>query len=178
MDVFYAYTYSTAAWFGIQAVPLIITPRLIITTLSVEARKPTVLEEYLCRSLAFTLLTLAVVTILLTGTIPLSSSLSESEIIADPSDPKAPYAVPTLTVTAAFHAVTAFYSYMQYTRNGQIGFALSEIGSGILASMGCWCLVFGTEKGRISKRTGADKRTSGWPFKNEESDKKKGKKRL
>lgn len=39
-------------------------------------------------------------------------------------------------------------------------------------------LVFGTEKGRISKRTGADKRTSGWPFKNEEADRKKGKKRL
>ena len=41
MDVFYAYTYSTAAWFGIQAVPLIISPKLIITALSTEARKPT-----------------------------------------------------------------------------------------------------------------------------------------
>ncbi|KAI4278344.1 MAG: hypothetical protein L6R38_005279 [Xanthoria sp. 2 TBL-2021] len=178
MDVFYAYTYSTAAWFGIQAVPLMMFPKLIITALSTEARKPTVLEEYLCRSLAFTLFTLAILIVLLTGTIPLSSSLSESEITADPSDPKAPYAVPTLTVTATFHAITAFYSYMQYTRHGQIGFALSEIGSGFLASMGCWCLVFGTEKGRISKRTGADKRTSGWPFKNEEADKKKGRKRL
>ena len=37
----------------------------------------TVLEEYLCRSLAFTLLTLAIIAVLLTGTIPLSSSLSE-----------------------------------------------------------------------------------------------------
>ena len=36
--------------------------------------------------------------------------------------------------------------------------------------------MFGTEKGRISKRTGADKRVSGWPFRNVERDKKRGKK--
>lgn len=41
MDVFYAYTYSTAAWLGIQAVPLLIFPKLIVTMLSVDARKPT-----------------------------------------------------------------------------------------------------------------------------------------
>ncbi|KAL8815256.1 MAG: hypothetical protein Q9223_005593 [Gallowayella weberi] len=141
MDVFYAYTYSTAAWFGVQTIPLMLSPKLIITILSTEARKPTVLEEYLCRSLAFTLLAFAVVTVLLTGTIPLSSTLSESEsaeITADPDDPKAPYAVPTLTVTAALHAVTAIYTYMQYTRNGQIGFAFAELASGLLASIGCW----------------------------------------
>lgn len=61
-----------------------------------------------------------------------------AEITADPDDPKAPYAVPTLTVTSAFHALTAFYSYMQYTRTSQIGFALSQLGSGTLAAMGCW----------------------------------------
>lgn len=38
--------------------------------------------------------------------------------------------------------------------------------------------MFGTEKGRISRRTGVDKRISGWPFRNVESEKKKGKKRL
>ncbi|KAL8800049.1 MAG: hypothetical protein Q9182_005449 [Xanthomendoza sp. 2 TL-2023] len=101
-----------------------------------------------------------------------------AEITADPDDPKAPYAVPILTVTAVLHALTAIYTYMHYTRSGQIGFAFAELASGLLASMGCWCLVFGTEKGRISKRTGADKRTSGWPFKNEESDRKKGKRKL
>lgn len=41
MDVFYAYTYSTAAWLGIQAVALIISPKLIVTMLSVDTRKPT-----------------------------------------------------------------------------------------------------------------------------------------
>lgn len=35
------------------------------------------LEEYLCRSLAFTLLALALLSILLSGTVPLSSTMSE-----------------------------------------------------------------------------------------------------
>ena len=47
-----------------------------------------------------------------------------------------------------------------------------------MAAMGLWCLMF-AEGSRISKRTGADKRTSGWPFKNAEAERKKvGRKRL
>ena len=38
--------------------------------------------------------------------------------------------------------------------------------------------MFGTEKGRISRKTGADKRISGWPFPNVQSEKKRGRKRL
>ena len=37
--------------------------------------------------------------------------------------------------------------------------------------------MFGTEKGRISRRTGADKRISGWPFRNVGSDKNQGRKK-
>ncbi|KAI4182125.1 MAG: hypothetical protein L6R41_006176 [Letrouitia leprolyta] len=44
-----------------------------------------------------------------------------SEITADPADPKAPYAVPSMVVGTGFHIVSAFYSYMQYTRSGQCG---------------------------------------------------------
>lgn len=40
--------------------------------------------------------------------------------------------------------------------------------------MGLWCLLFGDDKGHISKRTGADKRTSGWPFGNSVAAKRKG----
>lgn len=50
---------------------------------------------------------------------------------------------------------------------------------GGLASVGLWCLLFASSDGRISRRTGADKRTSGFPFKNEQADKKRpGKKML
>jgi hypothetical protein len=56
-----------------------------------------------------------------------------------------------------------------------MGFMLGFLGSAGLASFGLWCLMFGGEKARISKRTGADKRTSGWPFGNAEAEKKKRK---
>ena len=40
-QVFYAYTYSTAAWLGLQAVPLLVAPKLITTMLSSEAHSIT-----------------------------------------------------------------------------------------------------------------------------------------
>jgi hypothetical protein len=49
---------------------------------------------------------------------------------------------------------------------------LGAIGSGGLAAMGLWVILFGSGS-HISKRTGADKRTSGWPFKSSEADKKR-----
>ncbi|MCJ1484664.1 hypothetical protein MMC06_004837 [Schaereria dolodes] len=179
MDVFYSYTYSTAAWLGIQAMPLILSPKLIVTMLALETRKPTVLEEYFCRSLGIALVTLGILTLLLTGTVPLTSTFAESVQTAEASDPKAPYAVPTLTLTASFHAASAFYAYTQYMQTGQTSFALSVAGYGSLAAMGLWVLLFGSSSGRISRKTGADKRTSGFPFSNAEADKKKvGRKRL
>lgn len=40
--------------------------------------------------------------------------------------------------------------------------------------MGLWCLLFGgSNSGHISRRTGADKRTSGFPFANAAAEKKK-----
>jgi len=41
MDVFTTYTYSTAGWFSLQALPLLLSPKLIVTLLSVESLNPT-----------------------------------------------------------------------------------------------------------------------------------------
>jgi hypothetical protein len=38
------------------------------------------------------------------------------------------------------------------------------LGAGCLAAAGTWSLLFADDKGHVSKRTGRDKRTSGWPF--------------
>lgn len=78
MDVFYSYTYGTCAWLGLQALPLIATPTMIITLLSPDVREPTVLEEYFSRCLGVTMLTLGVMVVLLTGSVPLTSSFSDS----------------------------------------------------------------------------------------------------
>lgn len=49
MDVFYSYTYGSCLWLGLQALPLISTPTMIITLLSPDVREPTALEEYFSR---------------------------------------------------------------------------------------------------------------------------------
>ena len=117
-------------------------------------------------------MTIATTILFFTGTIPLSSSLAEP-VSADESDPKSPYAVPIVRLTAIFHSIFAIYHYVRYTGSGQIGFVLGLTGSGIMASIGLWCILFATSAGRISKRTGQDKRTSNFPFKNSEAYQKK-----
>lgn len=78
-----------------------------------------------------------------------------------------------------YHGSTAFYCWARYSGTDQTGFVLGFIGNVVLASFGLWCMMFGGDKARISRRTGADKRTSGFPFKNAEADKRKaGKKGL
>ncbi|ESZ93624.1 hypothetical protein SBOR_6002 [Sclerotinia borealis F-4128] len=172
MDVFYAYTYGTAGWLALQAVPLIISPTIIITMLSPEVRDPTSLEEYFSRSLGITLLTLGIMVVLLTGSVPLTSSISDTTTAAvttSDTDPKAPYAVPVLTLSTLYHGTIAFYCYAHYTTLGTYSFALGSIFSTTLFAIGGWCILFGTASGRISRKTGADKRTSAWPFGNQES---------
>ncbi|KAF3040961.1 hypothetical protein E8E12_008830 [Didymella heteroderae] len=153
MDVYYFYSYGTAAWLATQAAPLIASPTMIVALLSPEVREATTLEVYFSRTLGFTLLTLGILTVLLTGS--------------------APYALPTLTITALFHAATAFYCYGLWTETGVFSFGLGSIGSVFLGAVALWCILFASSNGKISRKTGADKRTSGFPFKNSEADKRK-----
>lgn len=117
-------------------------------------------------------MTLAIITVLLTGSIPLSAAVSTA-VSTDEDDPKAPYAVPTLTVTSMFHAACAFYNYTWFAFSGQPAYGVGVFGSAILASVGLWCMLFASSHGRINRATGADKRMTGYPFKNVEASKKK-----
>lgn len=115
---------------------------------------------------------------ILTGSIPLTSSIAEP-VTTEDSDPKAPYALPTLMVTGFFHAASAFYAYTRYVTTGQGFFAVAMAGGSVLASIGLWCVLFASSNGKISRKTGADKRTTGYPFANSEAAKKHaGKKEL
>lgn len=115
------------------------------------------------------MLALAFLGVLLTGAFPL---LASDDPTSDISSAKNPYASPTLILTTLYHASTAFYTYARYNRSGQTVFILAATTSGTLAAFGLWVSMFGSGS-RISKRTGADKRTSGWPFKNAEASKRK-----
>lgn len=117
------------------------------------------------------LLTIASLTMMLTGSIPLGSTVSDS-VTTEETDPKAPYALPTLTVTSMFHALSAFYAYTWYVIGGQSVFAVAVAGGSGLAAVGLWCVLFASDNGKISRRTGADKRTAGFPFANSEAAKK------
>lgn len=172
MDVYYFYSYGTAAWLTTQALPLIASPTMIVALLSPEVREASTLEIYFSRTLGFTLLSLGTLTVLLTGSVPLSSRLSEGATTSA-ADPKAPYALPTLTITALYHVALAFYGYGMWTETGVLSFSLGTVGSGFLAAVALWCILFASSDGRISRKTGADKRTSGFPFKNAEADKRK-----
>lgn len=150
--------------------------------LSTTPRAPSELETYLCRSLALALLAYAALVLLLTGTFPLpgaaaaagdartSSSSNDDE---DGSNDR--YAYPTLLVTTVYHALTAFYLYMQVTKRGGFGFGAGLTASTGLFCFGVWMAVFGWGQSRVSGTTGADKRTSGWPFGNAESARSKKK---
>lgn len=175
--VFYAYTYGTAAWLVLQAVPIMVAPKLILHVLSPEGHHSTDLEVYFSRFSALTLLCLTMMLLLLTGSIPLSAA--SAPISMEDSELEAPYAVPTIRVTMIFQVAAAVYCYVRYVSSGQLGFTLGTAGYAIMSLVGLWCIMFATSGGRISKRTGADKRTSGFPFKNAEADKRKaGRKRL
>ncbi|KAI5802636.1 hypothetical protein FPQ18DRAFT_231997, partial [Pyronema domesticum] len=176
MDVYYAFNYMTAAWMTLEAIPLIASPTLIITLLAPEVRESTALEEYLSRSLGFTLIAFAVLNLILTGCVPLTSTLSEPAIApasTDLTDPTAPYAVPSLSITLTYHCAVAYYCYTQYMTGQAMTFFVAVVAHGLFAAVGGWVLLFGASNGSISRKTGADKRTSGYPFKNLEADKKR-----
>jgi hypothetical protein len=79
--VYYFYSYGTAAWMALQAAPLIASPTMIVTLLSPEVREPSTLEVYFSRTLGFCLLTIGILNVLLTGSVPLSSRLTEGMYI-------------------------------------------------------------------------------------------------
>lgn len=124
------------------------------------------LEIYFSRTSGFALITIALMTIILSGSIPLTSTVVNPVSVDNQDDPKAPYAMPAILLTALFHTTCAVYAYSWHVYRSNIALAMGSIGSGIAASIGLWCLLFGGSKGRLSRRTGADKRTAGFPLKN------------
>jgi hypothetical protein len=139
--------------------------------LASEPRRITEVETYLSRSLALILLAFAALNLLLTGILPVTDSLEQATKESDAEGlSKDPYALPTVVVSTIYHAASAFYAYTQITYRGMsFAFTAGLTLSAALFCVGMWVILFGSEKGRISKKTGADKRTGNYPFVNEES---------
>lgn len=84
---------------------------------------------------------------------------------------------PTVAVTMVYHAAAGLNNYLSSssTELASFWFSIGGLAHGVLAAAGLLLLMFGDAQGHISRRTGADKRVSGFPFKNAEADKKRGK---
>lgn len=83
--------------------------------------------------------------------------------------------VPTLGATLVYHFATGivFYSYSYNTALSSAWLTLGSLTHLGLGAGAMMLLMFGKQAPRLSKRTGADKRTSGFPFGNKEADKRK-----
>lgn len=161
---------------------MIIWPSLISTLLRIDLPSQLyidfTLEKYYARALGLSQLALAGLLLVFSGVLPLDispSSYSSSSPSSSPSNPT-PLARAAVLVTSLHHTATAAQAWTRYTATGgrQTGYALGALGSGLLAAFGLWVLLFAGEGGRrVSRRTGADKSVSGWPFRNAVAEKKK-----
>lgn len=180
---------GSAGWLVTQALPLLISPRVIVSLLSSEPRNATGiytiprttldynpaakrtsdLETYFARALAFALFSLSFLSLQLSGVIP-ATSIGDSDTT---------YVLPTLITITTYHGLTGIYQYVYWSQGGTASVGLGGLINGGLVVMGIWCMLFSTDKGHISKRTGADKRTSSLWFKNDVAEERKaGRKRL
>jgi len=145
---------------------LVVPQHQFIYTVASQLTTLTAVERYFARSLGFAQMTIGLLVVCLSGAIPLTS------MTENPADAPSPYAAPVILISSMYQGMAAFYSYTRYNETGETGYFLGCLGSSTFAAFGLWCMMFGGQS-RISRRTGADKRTSGFPFKNTESDKRK-----
>ncbi|KAJ9157826.1 hypothetical protein NKR23_g58 [Pleurostoma richardsiae] len=168
MEAVSLYSFSTLGWLSIQAMPLILWPTFISSMLVNEYQPANSVEAYFARSLGFTQLALSLVLVCLSGALPLTS------MVDNPTDGISPYANAAVLLTTLYHGTAGFYSYARYSTTGQAGYMVGCVGSSVLAAFGLWVLMFGSGS-HISRRTGADKRMSGFPFRNTEAAKRRPK---
>ncbi|AEO53605.1 hypothetical protein MYCTH_2087774 [Thermothelomyces thermophilus ATCC 42464] len=183
MDSVSTYSAASLAWLAIQATTLIVWPSLISTLLRADgpaqgapygvANSNASLEQYFARSLGLAQLALGSLLLVLSGALPLDSPANPPDNTSNPT----PSASAAVLLTTLYHAAAAFYAYTRYhATRGLTAYLLGCLASSVLAAYGLGVLLFaGDRNRRVSRRTGADKSTSGWPFKNAEADKKKKK---
>ncbi|KAI0004667.1 hypothetical protein F4779DRAFT_599586 [Xylariaceae sp. FL0662B] len=166
MDAISSYSFASCTWHLLQAAPLVLWPQAIngLLTMDAEAQphgSSSAVSNYFARSLGLALATLGLLTVVLTGSLPLTSMVEND---ATPS----PYTTPVLLLTTLHHGSAAFYCWARYAATSQTGYVLGFVGSAPLASFGLWCLLFagtGAGSGRA--------RVSGFPFRNAEADRKR-----
>ncbi|EGO52607.1 hypothetical protein NEUTE1DRAFT_142486 [Neurospora tetrasperma FGSC 2508] len=172
-DSISTYAFASLGWLSLQAVPLIVWPTFISSMLTENgghAHAPAVVnvvETYFARYLGFSQLTIGLLIVTLSGALPLTTN------VTSPNDPNSPYANAVVFISMFYHTIGAAYGYSRYTSSGgHVGYLLGFTGSAIMSAYALWLFMFAGEQGKVNATTGADKRTSNFPFKNAEAEKR------
>ncbi|KAI5452349.1 hypothetical protein NCC49_000910 [Naganishia albida] len=188
-DVISYWAIGASAWFATLALPLLLFPRLLLflaqtrpageSFLSKSSHHRdqhyddlTPLEKFLCTQLG---LGIVVVMGLCLLAIPSPATPRDfpglSPYTSLPTATAAPFSASLrLPITLLISTLLALSSFLAYnTPSVAVGAGLTTLltlGNGAIGIWGWWVGAFGVGEGLRSKKTGADKRTSSFPFRN------------
>ncbi|CAM0135010.1 unnamed protein product [Umbelopsis sp. WA50703] len=163
------FSVAAAGYLTILAVPQLAFPEMALGTWGPQARSESqsAAEEALARTVGLCQLTLALILLVGTGTLP---------ITADGRRPATQK--PVLLISASYFALQAFFA-MLTAKNPPLGgaghqFKASSIINGAIALFGYGSLLFNADKHNLNENTDHSKpRVGGYPFKNVASEKAK-----
>ncbi|KAM0755907.1 hypothetical protein T439DRAFT_320604 [Meredithblackwellia eburnea MCA 4105] len=168
------YSFAASAWLLALATPLLFFPRvlsLIFSNLLTETpdaegaaeviRQLNVLERSLAGLTGFALTALALILVIQTGAVPLTSSISSGESLQT-----APFRTPTTIVSMLFFAALAWYAW-------ELNMWLVTGVSGVLTVWGLWAVIFGSESIVNKKHLDRNSGVSNFPFDNKHAEGKK-----
>ncbi|CAG7846626.1 SubName: Full=Uncharacterized protein {ECO:0000313/EMBL:CCA74539.1} [Serendipita indica DSM 11827] len=153
-DSIQVWSFTVASVMAILSIPLLFFPRFLLFLCDSDAHL-TPLEQFLSNQLGVMLLVLATASIIAAP----DTQSTTLETTAQGSHPL----LPPLTIGAGFSALLAWNS----KGIGSLGTFVS-LGNGLAAAWGFWTLLF-SGSSYISRKTGADKRTSTYLFGNKKA---------
>ncbi|KAI4754700.1 hypothetical protein E4T52_13134 [Aureobasidium sp. EXF-3400] len=166
MDNFRIYNQATAALLALEAAPLLLSPSMAAWMASSEPKTVSAFETLVARELGFALLLCSFLALLFSG--ELHRLWDDADNVPSASaTASSPYSSATTIATLLYHLATGVLMYVSSTSAQLSGILVAgALAHMVLGGAGLLVLVFAND-GKISKRTGADKRTSGFMFKNQ-----------
>ncbi|KAJ9094437.1 hypothetical protein QFC21_005976 [Naganishia friedmannii] len=188
-DVISYWAIGASVWFATLALPLLLFPRLLLFLSQTRPAGQSLLakashrhdqhyddlsplESFLCTQLG-----LGIVVVMGLCLLAIPSPSTQKDFPALSPYTSLPNATPStfteslrLPITLLISTLLALSGFLAYnTPSSAIGSGLTTLlalGNGCMGVWGWWVGAFGVSAGYRSKKTGADKRTSSFPFKN------------
>ncbi|RPD66158.1 hypothetical protein L226DRAFT_609053 [Lentinus tigrinus ALCF2SS1-7] len=147
-----AWAWASAGLLSLVALPLICAPKLVLFLADTERSTPTPLESFLAWNTGIILSAIAVALVI--------------NVPSSPEDLTTRQGAPGHPLLEPLSAACLLISFISYntTSVGSLGMLLC-IGTGLIGGWGFWAILFAGSS-RISRKTGADKRTSRFLFGN------------